>query len=219
VFDERVDPSRTVPQGYAIDHFTHEGLYFEGATTPLDLTAATVTGHGPEFVSLMERFDRTFNFGFMVKDRSRGSVTAGRDGRPRIRYWLGDADLAAAQRGFVILARVLFAAGAREVRLPVFRHEVLRGSQDVERLERATLAARHVDFTAYHPLGTARMGVDPLRSVVDRTHETHDVHDLFVCDGSSMPGPLGVNPQLTIMAMALRAAEFVHRRLERQVAD
>lgn len=215
LFPESINPSRTVPQGYAIDEFTDEGLYFEGGTTPLDITAVSLTGFGPSFVSLMEQFDHSFNFGFMVKDTSRGRVTAGRDGSPNIRYWLNDADLKKVQRGFSILARVYFAAGAAEVQFPVMGHERLRSLADVERFERSSLAARHVDLTAYHPLGTARMGVNPLESVVDGTHETHDVHNLFICDGSAVPSSLGVNPQLTIMAMSLRAAEFVHRRLER----
>ncbi|MFO0559922.1 MAG: GMC family oxidoreductase [Polyangiales bacterium] len=215
VFDESIDPSRTVPQGYAIDEFKDEGLYFEGATTPLDLTAMTLTGHGPSYMALMEQFDRSFNFGFMVKDTSRGRVTAGRDGRPRLTYWLNEADTKRVRRGFSILSRVMFAAGASEVQTPIMGHERLRSIEDVERMERRDFAARHVDLTAYHPLGTARMGVDPLRSVVDHTHETHDVHNLFVCDGASVPSALGVNPQITIMAMSLRAAEFVHRRVER----
>ena len=57
------------------------------------------------------------------------------------------------------------------------------------------------------------MGKDPRSSVIDSNHETHDVHNLFICDGSAMPGSLGVNPQLTIMAMSLRAADAVDRRL------
>ncbi|MFT3707863.1 MAG: GMC family oxidoreductase [Archangium sp.] len=215
VFDEQVNPSRTVPQGYAIDEFTDEGLYFEGGTTPLDVTAATLSGFGPSWVSLMEQFDRTFNFGFMVKDTSRGRVRAGKDGSPRITYWLNDTDLKKLQRACAIISRVMFAAGAKEVQIPLKGHERLRTLKDVETLEHASIAARHLDVSAYHPLGTARMGVDPLKSVVDATHESHDVHHLFIVDGSAVPSSLGVNPQLTIMAMSLRAAEFVERRIEK----
>jgi len=215
LFDESINSSRTVPQGYAIDAFASEGLYFEGGTTPLDLTAVSLAGFGPSYTALMEQFDRTFGFGFMVKDTSRGRVTAGRDGAPRITYWLNEADRAQLQRAFGVLARVYFAAGAREVRAPVRGHERLQSLADVERLERAAVPARHMDLTAYHPLGTARMGVDPLQSVVDGTHEAHDVTNLFICDGAAVPSSLGVNPQLTIMAMSLRAARFVDQRLER----
>ena len=46
VFDEEVHAARTVPQGYAIDEFKDEGLYFEGAQVPLDITAASISGSG-----------------------------------------------------------------------------------------------------------------------------------------------------------------------------
>ncbi len=215
VFDQQVNGWNSVPQGYAIDQFAAEGLYFEGAAVPLDLTAISLTGFGPSFMALMERFAHTLTFGFMVKDTSRGRVTASASGTPRITYVLNDADLQQVQRGFARLARVYFAAGAREVHLPVLHHERLRSMREVERFEHARLAARHVDLTAYHPLGTARMGIDPLRSVVDAHHELHDLTNAYVCDGSVMPSSLGVNPQVTIMAMSLRAAEHIDRRLER----
>jgi hypothetical protein len=215
VFDDEIAGWRSVPQGYAIDQFASEGLYFEGAAVPLDLTAMSMTGFGPSFMSLMDRFTNLLTFGFMVKDRSRGRVTAGANGKPQLRYWLGEHDRAQVQRGFGLLARVYFAAGASEVHLPVLHHERLKSLADVERFERAHVAARHVDLTAYHPLGTARMGVDPLRSVVNQEHELHDLPNLFVSDGSVMPSSLGVNPQVTIMAMALRAAGAIDQRLER----
>lgn len=215
VFDEEVNASRTVPQGYAIDEFKHEGLYFEGGQVPLELTAATLSGSGPSFISLMEQFNKSFTFGFMVKDTSRGRVSASASGEPSMRYSVNEHDRALLQRGFAILSRVYFAAGAKEVRLPVLGFDRLRSLDDVAKLERATVPARHMDLTAYHPLGTARMGVAPLSSVVDETNEAHDVHHLFISDGSAVPSSLGVNPQLTLMAMSLRAAGFVHRRLER----
>jgi choline dehydrogenase-like flavoprotein len=215
MFDEEVNPSRTVPQGYAIDHFTAEGLMFEGGTIPLELTGVTLTGFGPSYVAAMEQFSRSFGFGFMVKDTSRGRVRPGPDGEPLITYWLNDHDQALMQRGFSILSRVFFAAGARQVHPGVAGWETLRSLADVEKFEAAKIDVRQFDLTAYHPLGTCRMGKDPYSSVIDPNHETHDVHNLFICDGSAMPGSLGVNPQLTIMAMSLRAAEAVDRRLAR----
>jgi len=214
-FNEVVNSASTVPQGYAIDEFKSEGILFEGSSVPLDITAVSLTGFGPSYVALMEDFNHTLGFGFMVKDSSRGRVTAGKQGEPKISYWLNDRDLKLMRRGMGILARVFFAAGAEEVHAPVAGFERLRGLDDVARMEAAALTARKIDITAYHPLGTARMGKDPLSSVVDPTHETWDVHNLFIVDGSAVPGSLGVNPQLTIMAMSLRAAEFVARRVER----
>jgi len=55
------------------------------------------------------------------------------------------------------------------------------------------------------------MGSDPGRSAVDANGESHDVRGLFVGDGSVLPRTLSVNPSLTIMALATRLAEHIHR--------
>ncbi|HEY0867020.1 MAG TPA: GMC family oxidoreductase [Fimbriimonas sp.] len=61
----------------------------------------------------------------------------------------------------------------------------------------------------YHVLGTCRMGEDPATSVVDPYCRTHDVPNLFVCDGSVFPTVGAANPSLTIEAIALRTAEHL----------
>jgi choline dehydrogenase-like flavoprotein len=59
---------------------------------------------------------------------------------------------------------------------------------------------------AFHPLGTARAGADPRRSVTDASGLVHGVPGLYVADASVVPTALGVNPQITIMALAARMA-------------
>jgi len=60
-----------------------------------------------------------------------------------------------------------------------------------------------------HLLGTCRMGDDPASSVVDRYHRSHDVPNLFICDGSSMVTSGRGQPTMTIMALAFRAAAHI----------
>jgi choline dehydrogenase-like flavoprotein len=67
------------------------------------------------------------------------------------------------------------------------------------------LATRYND----HVLGTCRMGSDPATSVVDPWCRSHDVPNLFICDGSVFPSGGAVNPSLTIEAIALRTAEHI----------
>jgi choline dehydrogenase-like flavoprotein len=62
---------------------------------------------------------------------------------------------------------------------------------------------------AVHLLGTCRMGNDPRTSVVDRYHRTHDVKNLFLCDGSSMVTSSRGQPTETIAALAFRAGEHI----------
>jgi choline dehydrogenase-like flavoprotein len=60
-----------------------------------------------------------------------------------------------------------------------------------------------------HLLGTCRMGNDPASSVVDKYHRSHDIRNLFLCDGSSFVTSGRGQPTMTIMALAFRAAEHV----------
>ena len=88
----------------------------------------------------------------------------------------------------------------------------------VERAEELMDAAGAQKFWAHdvvptdggeHLLGTARMGDDPATSVVDRYPRSHDVPNLFVCDGSSFVTSGRGQPTMTIMALAFRAAEHI----------
>ena len=61
----------------------------------------------------------------------------------------------------------------------------------------------------WHLMGTARMGDDPKRSVVDRNGQAHDADNVFVIDGSVFVTGGAVNPTPTIQAIALRIADFI----------
>jgi len=110
-------------------------------------------------------------------------------GRPaaRITYRDHDDDMAMARFLQDRADEILQAAGAlRTVREPVQPENVLA-----------------------HLLGTCRMGDDPASSVVDRYHRSHEVPNLFICDGSSMVTSSRGQPTLTIQALAFRAAEHI----------
>lgn len=215
LFDETIDMNAGIPQSYAIDTWAAEGLMFEGASTPLDVTAMAVPWVGQRFVEVMEHFPQLATFGFMVKDESRGRVFAGPGGLPIIHYDLNEADVRRLQRGVEILSEVFLSAGARRVMPMVPGCEELSDAGGLARLRSLTLRAGDFDVAAFHPLGTCRMGTDPRRSCVGPEGEAHDLEHLYVADGSVIPSSLGVNPQMTIMALALRTAEALDARLTR----
>jgi choline dehydrogenase-like flavoprotein len=62
---------------------------------------------------------------------------------------------------------------------------------------------------AVHLLGTCRMGNDPKSSVINPDHRTHDVPNLFLCDGSSLVTSGRGQPTMTIQALAYRAADRI----------
>jgi choline dehydrogenase-like flavoprotein len=110
-------------------------------------------------------------------------------GRPAIRatYRDHDDDLAIARFLSERSQELMDAAGARKF----WAHEV------------------GLSTGGEHLLGTARMGDDPKTSVIDRYHRSHDVPNLFICDGSSFVTSGRGQPTMTIMALAFRAAEHI----------
>jgi choline dehydrogenase-like flavoprotein len=118
-------------------------------------------------------------------------------------------------KGLVACARILFAAGAREVVIPAIPPVRLTSPRDLDTLDTRFVRPHGVPMTAVHPMGTLRMGNDPRRSVVGSTGEHHQVAGLFVADGSLFPTSLGGPPQISIYAFALHLAPHMVDRARR----
>lgn len=204
LFDEEIDMATGVPQSYFIDEFADERLMFEGAAGPPDYHAMSLPYVRDAHRELMLRWRNTSQFGVMVSDSSRGSVRE-RLGRAEIRYDLNAADTAAFKRGIELLCELYWAAGARAVLPPVDGVGLLHDG-DVETIRTLEVRPHHLTLMAFHPLGTARADARPGHGVVDGDLRLHGAQGIYVADGSVVPSALGVNPQVTIMALATRLA-------------
>jgi hypothetical protein len=203
LFDERIDMARGVPQSYFVDEFADDGIMLEGAAGPPDYAAVSLPFAGARHRELMLRYQRMSQFGLMVSDISRGSVRE-RLGRVEIRYDLCDEDVATFKRGIELLCELYAAAGATNLYPPV------EGVGEVRADELSPLPsdarARDLTLMAFHPLGTARADARPAHGVVDGDLKLHGADGVYVADGSVVPSSIGVNPQITIMALATRLA-------------
>jgi choline dehydrogenase-like flavoprotein len=204
-FDEAIVLWDGVPQSYYVDELAADGIMLEGIAGPPDYLAMSIPRTGDAHRELMLDARRLAQFGVMVSDTGRGRVHR-LLGRPLIRYDLHPDDARRFRDGLELLARIWFAAGAREVVVPIAGMAPLRDG-DTRPLRDARVRPRDLTLMAFHPLGTARAGRDPARSVVDADLRVHGVAGLHVCDGSVVPSSLGVNPQITIMALAMRLAD------------
>ena len=161
----------------------------------------------------MDSYDRVANLTVIVIDSSEGRVSRSNSGRASIRYWLAQGDAERINRGMVAGAEILRAAGARRIFPLSPRVPELADERAFQRYRSLRATARDVLLTSVHPLGTCRMSRDRTEGVVGLDHETHDVPGLWVVDASSLPTTPGVNPQMTVMALATRAAEKIHAKL------
>lgn len=213
LFDQQMEPWNAIPQSYGVDDLVDDRVRFEGFYVPPPIGGALLPVEGAELTRWMDAQDRVGQFGFMVRDRGVGRVLSGPGRRPIIRYDLDAATLRRFRTGAARLAELLLQGGAREVLAGVGPVKSVRSVEEARAIEHRGLRPRDFRLLAFHPLGTCRMGVDADRGVVDTEHRVHGMQGLYVADGSSVPSSLGVNPQVTIMAMAARAAEGIAARL------
>jgi len=213
IFDEEIRGWDGIPQGYSIEELHREGLLYEGGFTPLDVATLTIPFDGREFMEVMEAFNRLAVFGFLVTDTGRGRVLPGPAGIPLIFYNLHRRDIERIKAGITFLWRVYKEAGASRVITGVRGHAELSERSDLERFRRSKIRAGQLEMSAYHPLGTSRLGADARRGLVGEDHQAHGLPGLYIVDGGNLPGSPTVNPQVTIMALAGRAADRIAERL------
>jgi len=192
--DEIVDMAKGVPQSFYVDEFAGEGIVFEGVAGPPAYAAMSLPLSGERHAQAMADYRHLAQFGLMVSDSSRGSVHS-LAGQTVIRYDMDDADLQRFRTGLRRMRELLEAAGAREVYLPL-----------PPGIEPEHARLRDLKLMAFHPLGTARADARASHGVIDGDLQVHDTEGVYVADGSAVPSSLGVNPQMTIMALATRLA-------------
>lgn len=141
-----------------------------------------------------------------------------RSGDPIARYRLSDYDVEHVRRGVDGAARILEAAGARRihsVHAKDIAYEPGLGSRErfLAEADACGWRAGQCAFYSFHQMGAARMGSTPESSACRPDGETWDVRNLSVCDASTFPNASGVNPMVTIEAIAYMNANELTAKL------
>lgn len=209
LFDEAVDGWDGALQSVYTDHLLDQGIWLNGVYSPVNVLAAAFPGIGREHRRLVKNMPNLAFFGGMVHDDGGGSVRRWLSREPLVTYRMVRRDKDRLLKTIHVLGSMAFAAGAREVLLPVFGSPTIKKREDLDFLLEDKLAANRVECMAFHPLGSARMATDAREGVVKPTGETWAVKNLFVCDGSILPTSIGVNSQLPIMSVAMMLARGI----------
>ena len=142
-------------------------------------------------------------------------MTTDREGHPVTSYSLSDYDRRHMQRGFRGAAEILEAAGARRIYSPHVKlcsyEPGKNGSlaQFAYDMDAAGWGNAQLALFSFHIMGTARMGDSSYTSATNPQGETWEAKNLFVMDGSSFPSASGVNPMISIEAIAHRNANVL----------
>ncbi|MCO8277541.1 GMC family oxidoreductase [Actinoplanes sp. TRM 88003] len=142
-------------------------------------------------------------------DHGRGEVYLDADGRAAVHWNLDDdVDHRIAVRAHTELARMHREAGATEIFTFHWSDQRWKRGEDFDAYLAQLADSPIDDHTAFsaHQMGSCRLGADPATSVADGWGQLHDVAGVWIGDASALPTAPGVNPMITIMALAERTA-------------
>jgi choline dehydrogenase-like flavoprotein len=200
-FPEEVNaPDLGVPV-YQVKEFAPRFSFGSSISSPAYLALA-VAGH-PESAQLVSSWRQMSIYYAMIRGGC-GSVRNMpyfRD--PLVRYRLSSFDLADLAEALQKLCRCLFAAGAVALYPTIWGGPCLRNENDLGKLPEV-LAPGQASLMTIHLFSSCPMGEDLSRCAVDSFGQVHGIKNLYVVDGSVLPGAPGVNPQGSIMAIARR---------------
>ncbi len=218
VFDEPIEGWLGVPQSAECTEFLD---YSEGASQRVWLVsgfthpgaaAGLMPGFGPAHGAMMGLFPHVAAIIAMVHDHQSGRVRPGEGERVHIHYQLDADELAQVALGLREAARILFAAGARQVILPTSPPRIAEDMSEVAEISAGDLGPFNPPMVAVHPMSTMWMGSDPKTSVVDSFGAHHHLKGLVVADGSLFPSSIGGPPQIPIYTMGRRVARAMVER-------
>jgi choline dehydrogenase-like flavoprotein len=213
-FDEPVLGWQGALQSAFVDALHHERITLISVFVPPSVLLSAIPGVGPRFVDGTRVAPNLAVFGGIIHDDGGGTLHRFVGREPLAFYRMSQRDRALVPRVMRVLAETFFAAGAREAFMPVLGLGGVSPDR-LKSLDLEHLPANSIECVSQHPLGSCRMGTSPSASVVDPEGECWEVKNLFLADSSIVPTSLGVNPQITVMAMAARVAWKIRERAGR----
>ena len=215
IHPESLEPWSGVPQGLLSDAFGEVegawGFRIEAAPTHPGLIASGYPWwSSADHRASMAQAGRIAAFIAIVRDRGSGRVTLARDGGVTIRYAPGATERSLLRQGMLVLARLQRGAGAERivplVTPPLDWHAGAPFEPYIEDLGRRPIDSNRILLFSAHQMGSCRIGTRPRDSVARPDGRVWGVEGLYVTDASAFPTASGVNPMLSIMALARRTA-------------
>ncbi len=211
-YKEEVRQWEGATQGFQTKLLWEKRYKLESLTLPPELLMIRMPGIGTQAMGHLNSLRHTALWVAAIRAEAQGKVRSTL-GVPRVTYVPTPQDMKTLRNALKTLADMHFAAGATAIAPNVLGLPDLLTSPDQTRLflEHPTQPGE-VTMAATHLFGTCRMGLDAKTSVVNPRFECHDVKHLYITDSSVFPTNIGVNPQHTILAMAMHASHGILNR-------
>jgi len=184
LYDEIINAHKGMFQSVASKdpRFRSLGFKLENVFAGPASIAMLYTGFGADHLDFMQHYDKMTCAEVAIRDENAGEIQVSKNGQLIVKKELTEQDKSRKHKGEEVLKEILAASGAKRV----------------------------IDSPMYfglHLMGGARMGTDPVTSAVDPEFKLRDQQNIFVCDSSIFPNAPGINPALTIMALAHKLSQ------------
>jgi choline dehydrogenase-like flavoprotein len=221
-FKDEIDGHQGIPFAYHCSEFSilkkdKPGYMIESLFLPPYQFSLSLPALQYEHKEMMHNYNHYAMAGILLQDRPLGSVMLGGPIGTVIKYKLCREDSENMIDGMKNTARIFFAAGADHVITSHRKKTVLYSEQDFPLIDERGAGPWDINLGSAHPQGGNQMGGDSRSSVVDSYCKFHGIKNLFVCDASVFPTSVGVNPQITVMAIATRVAEHIVENWDREI--
>lgn len=237
-FQEEIRASEGIPMAYSCDEFSirnyqnngrGEGrkrfFMLESIFTPPAQFSLLLPYELQD--DLMKDYQHYAMAGVMVKDNPSGTIELTKKGYPKIEYKLGCGELDALKEGIAILARLYREKNASEViirhgsphRIECGEHFETELKKVLDKIDDEYYDQILTGLGSVHPQGGNMMGDKKKTCVVDKNCKVYGFRNLLVCDASVFPTAVGVNPQITVMALATMTAKNILRSWESEFEE
>jgi choline dehydrogenase-like flavoprotein len=186
LYDREVNSHKGPFQAFKSDDpgFRSQGFKLENVFAPPVSLSMLLPGIGTEHQAWMKRLTRLACIEIAVRDTHPGTIRVDRSGRLIVKKTLNDEDRRRWKAGWEAVEKIFRSTGAKEI---------LPGAFGI----------------GLHLMGGCALGTDERKSVVGPDFRLHGSRKIFAADSSVFPDAPGINPSLTIMALASRAAEEI----------
>ena len=184
LYDEIINAHKGMFQSVASKdpRFRAQGFKLENVFAGPASTAMLFTGFGADHREFMQHYNRMTCAEVAVRDENAGEIMVDKKGKMNVKKELTDQDRTRMNQGVAVLKEILAASGAkRVVESPI--------------------------YFGLHLMGGARMGVDDTLAAVDPDFRLKNQENIYICDSSVFPNAPGINPALTIMALAHKLSQ------------
>lgn len=188
IFDEPVNAHKGYFQTVASKDpgFRHKGFKLENVFAPPVSVAMLFNVTGTRHQQMMSNYTKMACIEVAIRDENIGEIAVNKKGRLIVKKPLTDSDKKKRDDGLDTVVTILKTSGAREV-------------------------VRSPYYFGLHLMGGCAMGTDAAKSVVNPEFNVHGFKNLFIADSSIFPNAPGINPSLTVMALAEKLSEKLIR--------